>query len=358
MNYNREVFINKRKISIDSFTYFIADIAANHDNDIERAKDLIWLAAEAGANAAKFQHFTAQSIVSDYGFKTLGNQVSHQSKWKKSVYETYKDASINIDWTEILEQTCEEAKIDFFTSAYSIALVDAVDHFVSAFKIGSGDITFMKIIDYISKKSKPVILSTGASTFTDVKRAVEAILKNNKDIILMQCNTNYTGSVENFKHINLNVINTYKKEYPEMILGLSDHTKGDSTVLAAIALGIRVIEKHFTDDNNRKGPDHSFSMNPISWEKMVKRSKEVTLALGSGIKEIEENEKKTVVLQRRCLRVTKSLPIQHILTSDDLIALRPAPNGSYAPYLISELIGKSLMVPKVKEEAIFEMDIK
>ncbi|MDD4273744.1 MAG: N-acetylneuraminate synthase family protein [Desulfobacter postgatei] len=357
MKYNHEIFINRRRISFDAPVYFVADIAANHDNDIERAKDLIWLAAEAGANAAKFQHFAAQTIVSDYGFKALGQQVSHQSKWKKSVYETYKDASINVDWTQKLEQTCKEAKIDFFTTPYSITLVDEVDCFVPAYKIGSGDITFLEIIDYISKKNKPVLLATGASTFTDVKRAVKAILKNNKDIVLMQCNTNYTGSIENFKHINLNVLNTYKKEYPGMILGLSDHTKGSSTVLAAISLGARVIEKHFTDDNDRDGPDHAFSMNPTSWKEMVIRSKEVESALGTGIKGVEENEKETVIVQRRCLRATRDVPSGHILSPDDLIALRPAPEGSYAPYQKSELIGRSITVPKIKGDAVFEWEM-
>jgi len=187
---------------------------------------------------------------------------------------------------------------------------------------------------------------------------VDTILQYNPNIALMQCNTNYTGDVENFKYINLKVIETYKRKYPQMILGLSDHTRGDSTVLASIALGARVIEKHFTDDNGRKGPDHFFAMTPSSWKTMVERSREVEASLGSGIKEVEENEKETVVLQRRCLRTIRSLPANHVLREEDLIALRPAPTNCYEPYQKSKLVGAILVKPKIKGDAIFKNDIK
>ena len=117
--------------------YFIADIAANHDGDIESAKDLIYLCAEAGADAAKFQHFKAETIVSDRGFKTLGSQQSHQSNWSKSVFEVYEDASVDQNWTPILKETCEKAGVTFMTTPYSLELVDLVDKYVNAFKIGS-----------------------------------------------------------------------------------------------------------------------------------------------------------------------------------------------------------------------------
>ena len=129
------------------------------------------------------------------------------------------------------------------------------------------------------------------------------ILALKTDLALLQCNTNYTGSLENFKYINLNVLNTFKNIYPSMILGLSDHTPGHSTVLGAIALGARIIEKHFTDNCEREGPDHKFSMTPKTWKEMVDRSRELESSLGSGIKEIEKNELETVVLQRRSLRL-------------------------------------------------------
>jgi N-acetylneuraminate synthase len=131
--------IQGKKIRRNNPTYFIADIAANHDGDLRRAKDLIHLAAQAGADAAKFQHFQAETIVSDKGFRSLGGQQSHQSKWKKSVLETYKDASVNLDWTQTLKETCDQAGIPFFTTPYALEVVDFMDPFVPAYKIGSGE---------------------------------------------------------------------------------------------------------------------------------------------------------------------------------------------------------------------------
>lgn len=321
--------------------FFIADIAANHDGDLERAYKLIELAKEAGADVAKFQNFNAKTIVSKKGFETLGKQLSHQANWKKSVYEVYEDASINPNWTELLKKKCDEVGIEYMTSPYDYASVDLVDPYVNAYKIGSGDITWTEILRYILSKNKPVLLATGASSMEDVDRAMD-ILKGSEDIVLMQCNTNYTASTENFKYINLNVLKKYEEKYPNVILGLSDHTKGFSTVLGAIALGAVVIEKHFTDDNDREGPDHKFAMNPRTWREMVDASLELYYSLGDGTKRIEKNEEDTAMVQRRGIYVTKSLKAGHILSKEDLIALRPIKIDGIQPYEIDLLLGKRL----------------
>jgi len=334
--------IEGKKIGRDLPTYFIADIAANHDGDLERAKDLIYLAAESGADAAKFQHFTAKTIVSEHGFKKLEGKQSHQSKWNKSVYDVYNDASVSLNWTKTLKETCKKAKVAFFTSPYSVELVDHIDPFVPAYKIGSGDITWIEMIEYIAGKQKPYIMATGASSMDDVHRAVSAALNINSKLCLMQCNTNYTASLENFKHIQLNVLKTYREMYPELLLGLSDHTPGHATVLGAVALGARMIEKHFTDNVSRVGPDHAFSMNPTNWRDMVDRTRELENALGVGIKKVEENEKETVVLQRRAVYLEVSLTSGSLLTRDDLNVLRPCHTDAISPYNIQDLVGKRL----------------
>ena len=334
--------IKGKKIGRDFPTYFIADIAANHDGDLERAKDLICLAAEAGADAAKFQHFKAETIVSDRGFRTLGGQQSHQENWKKSVFEVYKDASVSLDWTETLEKTCDKAGIAFFTSPYAINIVDHIDSYMPAYKIGSGDITWIEMVRYIAGKQKPYIMATGASTMEDVHRAVCAGLEINTRLCLMQCNTNYTASLENFKYIQLNVLRVYREMYPDLVLGLSDHTPGHATVLGAVALGARMIEKHFTDDMKRVGPDHGFSMNLKSWRDMVDRTRELENALGVGIKRVEDNEQETVVLQRRAIRMVTHLTAGSILSRDHLTVLRPCPKDALPPYRMDELIGKKL----------------
>lgn len=337
-----EIKIENALIGEGCPTYFIADIAANHDGDLSRAKELIYLAKEAGADAAKFQHFRAQTIVSDHGFKSLGGQQSHQAKWKKSVFEVYQDASVSEDWTQSLKETCDKAGISFFTSPYDFDLVDHIDPYVPAYKIGSGDITWVEIIRHIAAKGKPYILATGASTMDEVYRAVVAGLEINPQMALLQCNTNYTGSLENMRYVQLNVLKSYRAMFPSMILGLSDHTPGHATVLGAVALGARIIEKHFTDDVSRTGPDHAFSMDLATWRDMVDRTRELEAALGSGVKKVEDNESKTVVLQRRAVRATCGLKAGHVIQESDLCVLRPCPEGAVPPYQQSLLLGKTL----------------
>jgi N-acetylneuraminate synthase len=339
---NSTLEIQGKKIGNNHPTYFIADIAANHDGDIGRAKDLIYLAAEAGADAAKFQHFSAETIVSDVGFRGMVDQQSHQASWKKSVFEVYKDASVSLDWTEVLKETCEEAGITFFTSPYSIDIVEYIDPFVPAYKIGSGDITWIKIIEHIASKHKPYILASGASTMDEVIRAVTAGLAINPMLCLMQCNTNYTASLENFKYIQLNVLKVYREMFPGLVLGLSDHTSGLATTLGAVTLGARMIEKHFTDDISRNGPDHKFSMSPSSWREMVERTRELENALGCGIKQVEENERQTVIVQRRSVCAAIDLFAGTILEKEHLTVLRPCPSDGLAPYYLDELIGKEI----------------
>jgi N-acetylneuraminate synthase len=336
----KNIKLNNKTIGENGPLYFIADIGANHDGDLNRAFKLIELAKEAGADAAKFQNFQANKIVSDVGFTGLGGQLSHQAKWKKPVFEVYKDASIPFDWTEKLKQKCDEVGIEYFTSPYDFESVDLVDPYVHLYKIGSGDITWIEIIEYIARKKKPVLVATGASDMEDVERAMTALQAITDDIVLMQCNTNYTGSPENFKYANLNVLTTFKNKYPGVLLGLSDHTSGHSTVLGAVALGARVFEKHFTDDNGREGPDHKFAMNPQTWRDMVDRANELYSALGDGVKRIEDNEKQSVIVQRRCIRATHALDQGHVITADDLEVLRPIPADGLPPYLVSSLIGK------------------
>lgn len=345
MNPDSCLIINGKQIGCHEPTYFIADIAANHDGDLQHAIALIYLAAEAGADAAKFQHFKADTIVSDLGFKSLGGQQSHQSRWKKSVFDVYKDASVDLGWTPYLKEACDKAGIAFFTSPYAPDLVDAIDPYVPAYKIGSGDITWLEIIEYIAGKNKPYILATGASSMNDVQRAVEVALGVNPKLALLQCNTNYTASLENFKCIQLNVLRTYREMYPDIILGLSDHTPGHATVLGAIALGARIIEKHFTDDTGKAGPDHVFSMDPKTWREMVDRSRELENSLGAGCKKVEFNEKETVILQRRSIRVKTDLPQGFTLARNDLSVLRPCPDGALPPYEMTNVIGKQLRRP-------------
>ena len=348
----KRIRIGERYIGENDPLYFVADIAANHDGDLNRAYKLIEMAKEAGADAVKFQNFRAPTIVSRKGFSSFTQQLSHQASWKKSVYEVYEDASVPYDWTPKIKEKCDEVGIEYFTSPYDFESVDRVDPYLNVYKIGSGDITWLEIIEYIAQKGKPVMIACGASTMQDVVRAMNTLQSITDEIVLMQCNTNYTANPENFKYINLRVLNTFKARFPDVILGLSDHTHGHATVLGAIALGARVFEKHFTDDNDREGPDHKFAMNPKSWREMVDRANELHLALGDGVKRIEDNEIDTSFIQRRGLRYTTNLAAGHVVTAEDLFPLRPIASDGVPPYEKMKIVGKQLKISVSKDDHV------
>ena len=350
-NYNPSIKIGSRTIGIDYPTYFIAEIGSNFDGNLDKAKYLIELAKNAGADAAKFQHYTAESLVSDHGFSKLGSNGSHQSQWEGSVFDVYKSASLNADWTAELVKICNEFEIDFLTSPYSLFLVDFVNEFVPAYKVGSGDITWHEIIMKMAEKGKPLILATGASDISEVISAINAA-KASPGIVLMQCNTNYTADQQNYKYLNLNVLKNYALQFPDCILGLSDHMIGHVEVLGAVSLGARVIEKHFTDSNDNDGPDHKFALNPTAFRSMVQDVRFLEEALGSAFKKIEINEMETAVVQRRAVRAAVELKKGDLITKDTLEMLRPCPEDSIKPYEYEKLIGKKIKSNLNKGEAL------
>ena len=344
--------IDGRRISDHGPTYFIADIAANHDGSLARALELIRLAKEAGADAAKFQHFKADQIVSDHGFRSLGGQLSHQATWTKSVVEVYRDASVPTDWTPLLREECDRQGITFFSSPYDPESVDALDPFVPAYKIGSGDIDWLEQIEFIARKGKPVILATGAASLDEVERAVAVVTRHNPSVAVLQCNTNYTADDGNFDHLNLRVIEAFRERWPDVIIGLSDHTHGLAAVLGAVALGARIIERHFTDDNRREGPDHKFALDPAAWERMVLETRQLERALGAREKAVASNEVDAAVVQRRCLRASRDLPKGHVVGRGDIDVLRPASPGAFRPHELGEVIGRAISVPVLRGEAL------
>ncbi len=343
--------------ALSSPSYFIADIAANHDGSLERALKLIRLAAESGANAAKFQNFRAETIVSRKGFQELGAKLTHQAKWKKDVYEVYQDAALPIEWTAELRAECVNMGIDYFTAPYDLDYIDFFADLMPHFKIGSGDITWKNAIEQIAKHEKPVLIATGASTMSEVEEAVNLLESYGIPIVLMQCNTNYTGDEENFDFLNLRVIEEYHRRFPKVVLGFSDHSQGHLAVLGAVSLGARAIEKHFTDDTKREGPDHQFSLDPGMWKKMIEDTRILERCLGNGKKSVEANEKEARIVQRRALRYLRALPKDHVLNKEDFIALRPCPSDGLSPFEIGSLLGKRLIGPVSADDLVRKNDI-
>ena len=202
------------------------------------------------------------------------------------------------------------------------------------------------------------MIATGASETEDVERAMNLLIEKGNQICLMQCNTNYTVDKEKHKFVNLKVISNFKNKYPNIILGLSDHTLNEISVLGAVALGAKIFEKHFTDDNNREGPDHKFAINPSNWRKMVERTCELVDCMGDGIKKIEENEKNSFIVQRRSCTAAKDIPTNKSITEEDIVMLRPCPNGAVHPYEKKDILGSKVKKAIKKGEAILWQNIE
>ena len=349
----KEITIQGQKIGLAHPTYFIADIAANHDGDLDRAIDLIRLAKEAGADAAKFQNFRAPSIVSDYGFKSLGEQLSHQARWEKSVFEVYEDASVPFEWTPILKEACDKFDIHYYSSPYDYEAIEMLHPYVPAYKAGSGLISWPDAIVRMAQLGKPILIATGASNMHDVRRVMDQVLPINQQVVLFQCNTNYTAEEGNYDHLHLRVLETYAREYPDVILGLSDHTQSAAPVVAAVTLGARVIERHFTDSNQREGPDHKFALNPENWAHMVSEVRILERALGRSEKQVAENEQDTYVVQRRCLRAARDVKQGETFTADMLEVLRPASPGALMAWDLERVVGQ-----QAKADIPFGKDIQ
>ncbi|MBC8506407.1 MAG: N-acetylneuraminate synthase family protein [Anaerolineales bacterium] len=339
-----EITIDNRKVGLNHPTYFIADIAANHDGDLERAKTLIKLAKDAGAEAAKFQNFRAPKIVSDYGFKALGGQQSHQAEWSKTVFEVYDAASVPFEWTPILKEECDKVGIHYYSSPYDYEAIEMLDPYVPAFKAGSGLMSWPEVLVRMASMGKPFLMATGAADIGDVVRAMRAVQAVNDQIVLLQCNTNYTAADSNYDNLNINVLKTYAAMFRDVVLGLSDHTHSPAPVVGAVALGARVIERHFTDSNDREGPDHKFAMNPENWAEMVHQVRTLERSLGSYDKFVTGSEKETYVLQRRCLRAARDIKAGETLTAEMVEPLRPAASGAIMPWELDDLVGKKALV--------------
>lgn len=343
----KKIKIGDRWIGEGNPTYIVAEIGSNFDGDIKRAKALIDLAKDCGADAAKFQCFSAPKIVSKEAFDQL--KVSFQSKWDKSVYEVYQSAEFPREWHEELYHYTTDKGLHFLSAPYDFEAVDIINDLgVPALKIGSGDITWLEIIEYIAQKGKPVILGTGSSTIAEVEEAVKVIRKTgNNDIVLLQCITNYPSS---FESANIRAMKTMGETF-NVLVGYSDHTPGSIVPLGAVSLGGCVIEKHFTDDKTRSGPDHPFAMDGKDFKEMVDSIRTIEKALGSPVKDLYEEENETVIIQRRCLRASKDILKGERITEDMIDVLRPLANDGLIPKYKTVVIGRQLKDDMKKGDA-------
>jgi sialic acid synthase SpsE len=321
INFSKQIAFNNKLVGIGHPAYFVAEIGANFDNSLDKAKKLCDAAKEAGADCAKFQSFISEKIVAPKGFQKMLLKGVHGS-WGRPVNEVFKDAEFPRDWHHIVKEHCDNIGIHFSTSPYDFEAVDlCIELDLPFIKIGSGEITWLEMIEKIASKQKPIVLATGDATLSEIDDAIRTIESTgNKNLILLQCITNYPSMIES---ANINVLKTYQSAF-DVLTGYSDHSFGDVVILGSIALGGVFVEKHFTLNKADKGPDHPHSMNVTEFKTMVERVRQLEKAMGSTKKFVVEEEYETVLVQRRGLYTAKDIPAGKIIENSDIVELRPA----------------------------------
>ena len=342
----RKIKIGNRWVGDKQPVYIIAEIGSNFDGSLERAKILVDLAKDCGADAVKFQSFISNKIISKEGFEKL--KVGFQAKWGKSVYRVYENAELPREWHVELFRYANKKGLHFLSTPYDKEAVDLLDELgVPVFKIGSGDITWHEMLKYIAKKGKPIILATGASTIAQIDEALRVIhSEGNNDIVLLQCVTNYPS---HFESANIRAMKAMREIF-DVLVGYSDHTPGLIVPLGAVALGACAIEKHFTDDKSRKGPDHLFALDAKEFKEMVDSIRVLEKALGLPIKDLYEEEGETVIIQRRCLRAARDILKGSRITEDMINVLRPLAKDAIEPKYKDIIIGRELKIAMKRGE--------
>ena len=317
--------------------FIIAEAGVNHNGDIDLAKRLIDSASDSGSNAVKFQTFEANNLVSgsapkaEYQLETSSNT--------ESQLEMLHRLELSLDEHQQLQHYCGTKNLLFLSSPFDQNSSDLLDDLgVPAFKVGSGEITNLPLLDHISKKGKPIILSTGMSYLSEVEQAVRLIRNSgNQQIVLLHCVSNYPA---NPVDINLRAMETMAVAF-NVPVGFSDHTTGIEISLAASALGACVIEKHLTLDRNTPGPDHRSSLEPVEFSKLVDGIRNIEVALGHGRKEPATSEANIAAIARKSLIAARDIPSGAKL-SMEMIAIK-RPGTGLPPVMMPYVIGRRVL---------------
>jgi len=322
----KSINIGGRRIGNKKPSYIIAEIGSNFDGSLKKAKKMIELSKKSGADCVKFQSFISEELLAKKEFK---KKLTFQKKWKKSVWEVYKDAELPREWHKDLFEFAKKNEIDFMSTPYDFEAVDLLEDIgVKAYKIGSGDITFHEFLEYVAKKGKPVFLPTGASNIQEISKAVNVIKRINKKIILMQSITQYPSKIEDANILSMVSL----REKFGFNVGYSDHSPGIIVPITSIAHGACIIEKHFTDNQKNSGPDHRHSLNPQQFSQMVKLIRDVEKSLGSKVKKVEKSELQTRIIQRRSIFSIKEIKKGEKFSKKNIKCLRPAKGLSADKY--------------------------
>lgn len=327
--------IGKKDVGYGEPVFVIAEAGVNHNNQLDLALKLVDAAADAGADAVKFQTFKAEQVVTEAGVmaeyqkKNIGKTESQLDMLRKLEFIE--------DWYPRVIAHCKKKGIIFFSTPHgSFASINLLQNLgVPAFKFGSGDLTSLPLLTYAAKFKKPIIIGTGMATITDVKEAIKAIKKaSNSKIVMLHCTTNYPCPLG---EVNLRAMQTMMKEL-DVLVGYSDHTLGSQVPIMAVTLGACVIEKHLTLDNAMPGPDHKASANPMVFKKMVDEIRMVEVIMGSPVKKPLSGEVKLQSVIRRSVVAVKDIKTGEKFSRNNIDLKRPGTGIS--PKRFNEIIGK------------------
>ena len=329
-----EVNIAERKIGKSHPAFIVAELSANHLQKFDHAVKLIKAAKDAGADAVKLQTYTPDTITIDCDNEYF--QIKQGTIWDgKTLYELYKEAYTPWEWQPELKEIAEELGLIFFSTPFDKTAVDFLEEInIPCYKIASFEITDIPLIEYVASKGKPVIISTGIATLTDIQEAVNACKRmGNSQIALLKCTSAYPAPLE---EVNLKTIPDMAEKF-KIVIGLSDHTLGISVPVASVALGAKIIEKHFTLSRSLGGPDAAFSLEPEEFKAMVKAVREVEKALGDVCYELTEKMRKNRQFSRS-LFIINNIKAGEVFTEKNVRSIRPG-YGLHPRYL-KKILGR------------------
>ncbi|RKX53340.1 MAG: N-acetylneuraminate synthase [Thermotoga sp.] len=326
----KKIKVGNRLVGEGEPCFIVAEAGSNHDGKLSQARELVDVAVEAGADAVKFQIYSAETL---YSKKTPKFSTSEKPPW-----ELIKKIETPREWIPDLKEYCDKKGIIFFATPFDFNAVDELDPYVDLYKVASFEIVDLSLIEYIARKQKPTIISTGLANMEEIEDAYLTYTKTGNDkLVFLQCASVYPAPPE---IMNLRSMKTIRDSFG-VITGLSDHTLGIYISVAAVAMGAKVIEKHFTLSRKLKGPDHPFAIEPNELKEMVKEIRDVEKALGNGKKlgpsaQELENYKKA----RRSIHAKVNIPKGTRITNDMLIIKRPG--YGIKPKFINIVIGREV----------------
>ena len=310
-----EFHIGDRPIGPDESTYIIAEAGSNHNGDIDLAKELIDVAANAGADAVKFQTFRAEDM-----YVEESGDVEYLDD-DRSIYEIIESMEMPYDWIPELHEYCKEQDIQFLSTPFDERSAAELEEFVPAWKVASYTSSHIPFLEHLAETSKPIIMSTGAHELDEVSESVAALREAGaSELVVLQCVAAYPTPLS---EINVRVVETLQNEF-DVLSGLSDHTLDPVTApSAAVALGASVVEKHFTLDKSMEGPDHQFALEPDELHQMVSAIRDTEKALGTSTKQILEIENELHEKARRAIHATCDIDKGDKITDNNIAVLRP-----------------------------------